>query len=89
MAVRGVCMITEHAGWQESGRCDVYFSFKGFQHVDEDVGGQVGVTATTSSLSLKSDIKALIAEWYGNHESENYDDWSALADNFILLGGVL
>jgi hypothetical protein len=44
MAQRGVVLITGHAGWQEEGRCDLYWSYKGFQHASEDTGGQVGST---------------------------------------------
>lgn len=93
MAQRGVCLITGTPGWQESGRVDVYWSFKGFQHADEDCGGQVGVTASlTTGAALKAAILDLIIEWYGNHPSGNYDEWDdtpVTGDTFKLIGGDL
>lgn len=93
MAQRGVCTITGSGNWQEEGRTQITFDYRGFQHPDEGFGAQVDMSPSVlTGAALKSTLRDLIETWYGNNPSGNYDEWDdtpVVGDNFILVGGIL
>lgn len=90
MAQRGIAVFYPQGAFQEADRIRLTFDYRGWQHADEGFSGEVDITPSIlSGAAIKGAVKDVIAEWYGNNTSENYDAWNGLLDGFTLIGGSL